>query len=607
LRTCFKIIVIILFIFGILFFALSFLPFKTIRSLVLSLCNEGRVNFFTNIFYSAIVLRLRLLSLFILIIASLTANYRVLIEKYILTILTQLKYSYHDIKNDIFIYTKSLFKNHKIELLAFCSIFIVGIFLRVYYLFAPIRIDEAGVFIFLASKSLIVCIFSYPFPGHHVFYTIMVNILHNILGNDVWVMRLPALFAGILLIPATYFLFRKISNNFTALLSSTLVSVSSPLIEYSTNARGYSVITFIFIILLILLYYLSINRNFFGWSILVLFSAIGFYTLPIFIIPFGILVLWYILLIIFKGEDYVYFKDIAIAVLLTGFTTIILYLPIIMVYGGGVFMSNEVFKTIPFIPLVMGFGRMAVHNMWIPWNREVYPIIMYFITIGFVIFLAVIIYVNKELQALLFSSVLFITILLSIMRILPFARIWLFLIPIYLGLACTGLSYVIEKTTRYTLFLAISISMILLFAISRNIITNNTIYNSDSGGQLFVDGKKISQYIKNNFKLIDDKVYVVNLTYRAQLIYYFKEYNLPLDHLLRYNSMEDNNFTKNLKKLIVIEGGYDPIMLSIPGFYPPREAKEQVMKDAKININDFQSVVLLNKFQLSSLYLYQKE
>ena len=56
-------------------------------------------------------------------------------------------------------------------------------------------------------------------------------------------MRLPALIAGILLIPATYLLFRVISNNLAALLSSALVAVSSPLIEFSTNARGYTTVT----------------------------------------------------------------------------------------------------------------------------------------------------------------------------------------------------------------------------------------------------------------------------------------------------------------------------------------------------------------------------
>jgi hypothetical protein len=221
--------------------------------------------------------------------------------------------------------------------------------------------------------------------------------------------------------------------------------------------------------------------------------------------------------------------------------------------------------------------------------------------------LATIKYINKEMQALLISSILWIIVLLSIMRMYPLPRIWLFLIPVYLGLACAGLSNVVERITRHTLSLAIIISMVLLTAISSNIIMSKIIFNSDSGGQLMVDGEKIAQYIKNNYRLKDDKVFVVNLTYRSQMMYYFKRYNLPLDHLLQYNSMEHNEFSKNLKNLIVIEGDYDPIMSSLPNFYFPQEKKEKVLKDAKVDINDFQSCVLLRKFKVASLYLYQRE
>ena len=501
----------------------------------------------------------------------------------------------------------SLVKNHKIELLSFGFIFMVGIFLRGFYLFAPIRMDEAGVFVFLASKSLIVCIFSYPFPGHHVFNTIMVNILHNILGDNAWVMRLPALLAGILLIPATYLLFRRISNNVTALLSSTLVAVSSQLIEYSTNARGYSIITFIFIISLLLIYYLSKNRNIFGWSILILLSAIGFYTVTIFLFPFGILVLCYLLLVIFKKSNYLYLKDVGIAVLLTGLLTIILYSPIIMIYGSSELSSNQILTSIPFMSFLHGLGPMFVSKMWYFWNREVQPTIIYTLTIGFIILLVRIKYTNNDVRALLISSVLWIIILLFIMRMLPLPRIWLFLIPIYLGLACTGLSYVIENITRHRLLLSIIICTILLSVQSTNIIVNDIISNSDSGGQLLVDGEKLTKYIKDNIRLKDDKVFVVNLTFRTQMMYYFTKYNLPLDHLLRYNSMEDYEFARNLKKLIVIEGDCDPIISALPYFYFPQEKKEQVLKDAKVNINDFQSSVLLKKFKASSLYLYQRQ
>jgi len=579
---------------GIIFFAVSFIPFSITRSLVESLCKGVRVEFFNNIFYSKLIYRLRLLSLLTILIAALMKYYAIPIDNYLSNIIFYQKLSYHNLKNTIVNNIKNLIYNHKIELLSFCLIFIIGIFLRIYYLFAPIRIDEAGVFMLLGSKSLIVSLFSYPFPGHHVFYTIMVNILHNILGDDVWVMRLPALFAGILLIPATYFLFRALSNNFAALLSSTMVAVSSPLIEYSTNARGYTIVEFIFVILLLLIYYLSENRNIFGWSIFVLLSAIGFYTITIFLIPFGILISWYILLIINDSNKYNYLKDIGLAVIITGLLTSMLYLPIIIVNGSSVVLSNEYVQSMPLLLFIKGLSPM-VSSAWASWNQNVQPMIIYLVGFGFIIFISTIKYANKELRALLISTVLYIIILLFIKRVNPGPRIWLFLIPIYFGLACTGLSYVIEKINWHRLALTIFISIALLTAISRNIILSDSILNSDTGGQLLVDGEQITKYIKDHIRLNDDSVYVVNLTYRMPMVYYFSRYNLPLDHLLRYNSMENDKIKKDIKNLIVIE--VDNVL---------KEKKETVLEDVKVNINEFHSPVLLSKFKVSSLYLYQR-
>jgi hypothetical protein len=595
MRIYYHILIIMLFFIGILFFTLSFLPFKTVSSFVESLCNEGRVNFINDNFYCALIYRLRLLSLFVLMIVMAIVIYRVSIERYLLTVLKEIINSYQDLKNYSLFNIDLLVKNHKIELLSFGFILMVGIFLRIYYLFAAIRIDEAGVFIFIASKSLIACIFSYPFPGDHVFYTIMVNILHNILGDNVWVMRLPALLAGILMIPASYLLFRATSNNLAALLTSALVAVSSPLIEYSTNARGYTTITLIFIIELLLIYYLSKNRNLFGWSIFILLSAIGFYTIPVYILPFGIVVLWYILLVRYNSSKYTYLKDVGIAVIIVGLLTYMLYLPIIIVYGNGVLLDNEYVQSVPLLLFIKRLIPM-VGYAWDFWNQDVQSMIMYLIAFGFLIFITMIKYANKELRTLLISSVLFIIIMLFIKRVNPWPRIWLFLIPIYFGLACTGLSYVIEKINRQRLALSIIMSIFFLTAIGSTIIMNDTIFNSDTGGKLLVDGDQITKYIKDNIRLKDDKVFVVNLTYRTPMIYYFKKYKLPLNHLLAYNSMESDEFKNGLKKIIAIEVNH-----------VLKERKEIVLQDAKVNIDDFQSPVLLKKFAGSSLYLYQRE
>ena len=154
------------------------------------------------------------------------------------------------------------------------------------------------------------------------------------------------------------------------------------------------------------------------------------------------------------------------------------------------------------------------------------------------------------------------------------------------------MSYIIDKINWHRLSLSIVISIVFLTAISRNIILSDRIFNSDNGGQLLADGEQITEYIKDHVKLKDDKVFVVNLTYRSPMMYYFRMYNLPVNHLLRYNSMENQQFKNDMKNLIVIEVGN-----------VLKEKKEMVLEDAKVNIDDFQSSVLLRKFKVSSLHL----
>ena len=69
------------------------------------------------------------------------------------------------------------------------------------------------------------------------------------LGNQPWVLRLPALLGGVLLVPATYALARLLFSPRAAVLSASFVAVSSYLVEYSTNARGYTLQALAFVVL----------------------------------------------------------------------------------------------------------------------------------------------------------------------------------------------------------------------------------------------------------------------------------------------------------------------------------------------------------------------
>jgi uncharacterized membrane protein len=67
--------------------------------------------------------------------------------------------------------------------------------------------------------------------------------------------------AGLCLVPATYMAARSLYEYRGALLAAGLVASSSALIEYSVNARGYSILSLVFLAMIPLSAYAVRNNN----------------------------------------------------------------------------------------------------------------------------------------------------------------------------------------------------------------------------------------------------------------------------------------------------------------------------------------------------------
>src|SRR5919206_3699501 len=125
--------------------------------------------------------------------------------------------------------------------------------LRLPFLGQPMRYDEAITYNEFASRPLYYGLSFYPEPNNHLLNTLLVHLTSGLLGSEPWVLRLPALLAGILLVPATYALGGLLGSRAVGLLAASLVAASSYLIEYSTNARGYTLQALAFVLAVCLL------------------------------------------------------------------------------------------------------------------------------------------------------------------------------------------------------------------------------------------------------------------------------------------------------------------------------------------------------------------
>ena len=83
-----------------------------------------------------------------------------------------------------------------------------------------------------------------------------------------------------------------VSTALAAISAAALVPSSSMLIEYSTNARGYGIVCLFFMNTILVGAYALRHQNWAAWLLLAVVSALGFYTIPIMLYPFGGVVVW---------------------------------------------------------------------------------------------------------------------------------------------------------------------------------------------------------------------------------------------------------------------------------------------------------------------------
>ena len=155
--------------------------------------------------------------------------------------------------------------------------------------------DEAYTFVEFSSGSLFNVLTNYHLPNNHILNSLFIHIATRLFGMQPWIVRLPALTAGLLLIPVTFFLARALYDRYTALAACLLVAVLPGAILYSTSGRGYSLVALFTLLSLWLAHSLLRAKNLFAWSLLVLCGALGFYAVPVFLFPFGVVYAWLLL------------------------------------------------------------------------------------------------------------------------------------------------------------------------------------------------------------------------------------------------------------------------------------------------------------------------
>lgn len=239
----------------------------------------------------------------------------------------------------IFIIIKGLSKLERITaLLLILSLFLIRIYyLNVFYF----TTDEIASFDFFVMEGLLAVTGFYPIPNNHIFSNLLCLGGYQFIDNPIMAMRIPTFLislGGTLLMFVVLLRYLGFS---VATLTISIFCISREVMFYSYAGRGYFLMTVLaFIAFSSMLHLMNKDENKkLHWLLFNVASILGFYSIPVFLYPF--------VSITIIGFSYSLFKkralllSIIISCIIISATTLILYLPILIISGFDALVNNK--------------------------------------------------------------------------------------------------------------------------------------------------------------------------------------------------------------------------------------------------------------------------
>ncbi len=481
--------------------------------------NPGAADFLASNL-AGVLFRLRLCSLGFLVIAFLTALYRRRLQAWIEEAVFPMPRFLGGAKSSLVDGWKA---DGKLIAWMIPILIIIGAVLRIRFLFEPIGFDEADTFISFASKPIYLGLSLYSTPNNHIFHTLLMHIAWRLFGDQEWAIRLPVLLAGILLIPVTYCAGRVLYGKHSALIATALVTAASPLVSYSVNARGYILICVFFLLLLIAGQYLLDHDSSPGWPLWALIAAVGFFTIPTMLYAAGTVAV-YLALSSLRMEAEMrrrFQAHLGLAVAIAGFVTTLLYLPLLVVSGPNSLFGNTFVQPRTLARLSSELP-VSVGETWQMLIADVPRPLVWILAAGFVIGLICHGRVATTRVSVPFAAVLCVAPLLLAQRVVPYPRVWLFLIPLCAIVSGAGLWFLVRLLanrfgTRYLSGISAAMTLGCSLLMGSAVLRGSSV-SSSRGSLPGVEGA--AAWIKG--QLLPGDIVLGKFPVTAPLTYYFR-------------------------------------------------------------------------------------
>jgi hypothetical protein len=519
---------------GIVCAGVFILPYPIPKHLFDSISKDGSMERMTPQLYTTLHIPFIVLGVTLLAIEIFLIFQKKLSEKILCSFQNKIQQIFwaltHDIRTLLGELKAGIPSGWEFVILAFITL--SALLIRLLYIYRPFEHDEAYTFITFADLPFRYLISDYHFPNNHIFHTVLVRLSFLIFGIQPWAIRLPALIAGVLVVPFTHLLTRQLYSKNAGLFAAGLAASSQFLIDYSSWARGYTWVALFTLLTFLLGTSLIRKNNAAAWIILTIFGALGLWTIPVMLNSLGILYLWLFCAWLLRDTRPVY-KNGQFVILLAlsfagiGLLTTIFYSPVILNQGLGAIIANK--YVIP-VTVEQNMPKFLAHL------RESYalytsdlplPILFVFYSIGILASL----FLHKRITWHRFPLIIaMIGFLISYQFIeLPNTtpRTWTGLIPLLLMLVAAGWITSIEKHLHFrikTITLAqIGCASLLGLILIGNIVRSVNVYQT----RYWVPGvvEATTLYLKS--QLQGDDVVVVSPPDDAPYWYYFRLHNIP--------------------------------------------------------------------------------
>jgi len=323
---------------------------------------------------------------------------------------------------------------------------VIGVGVRGYFLAQPMRYDESVTFLNFANKGFL-DLFCYPYPNNHVLHSILVKASTLIWGAHPGSIRLPAFLAGIALIPLIFCFCRSLGHS--GVIASVTAAVFPYLVSYSTNARGYSLLVLLTLLLAFVGLHVTRKPSPGGAAVLSSVAALGMMTIPSMLFAIAGIYCWLACLFLIRGCTLrsMLLRFVVPCSMMTVAFTLVLYTPVILV-------SNGVESIVA--------NRFVQSQPWREFLRQLYPLLRSLsdyprdipwvaVLIGSALVIAGL---YRSLRGREWPTVLILPSILSglvfvllVHRRTPFARTWIYVLPFILLMADSGFTWIVEKTS----------------------------------------------------------------------------------------------------------------------------------------------------------------